>query len=98
MLQSRQDNLFACFLNLPSQKHLVQDGVDLVKVEDEVQLANIAKKLIENLDEKVNGLEVGKLVVIGVDANTEEQTRVPAIDNLCGGQVLPHEGLRVVRG
>lgn len=54
----------------------------LVKVEDQVELADVAEKGVEHLDEKVNGLEVGQLVVVDVDAGAEEEARVPAVDDL----------------
>lgn len=82
MLQPCQHNLFARLLNLARQEDLVQDGVDLVEVEHEVELADVAEKGVEDLDEKVDGLEVGELVVVGVDAGAEKETGVPAVDDL----------------
>jgi hypothetical protein len=82
MLQPRQNNLFTRLLNLPSQKDLVQDSIDLVKVEDQVQLAHIPKERIQHLHKKVNSLQVGELVVVGVDAGAEEEPRVSPVDDL----------------
>lgn len=62
-------------------------STDLVKIKHQVQLAHIAEERIENLDEKVDGLEICKLVVVGVDADTEEQTGVASVDNLHGTEL-----------
>ena len=72
MLQPRQHNLLTRLLNLPGQEHLVQDGIHLVEVEDEVQLADIPKEGVEHLDKEVDGLEVGELVVVCVDTRAKE--------------------------
>lgn len=82
MLQARQDDLLARLLNLAGEEHLVEDGVDLVEVEDEVELADVAEEGVEDLDEEVYGLEVGELVVVCVDAGAEEEPRVAAVDDL----------------
>ena len=82
MLQSGQYNLLAGLLNLAGQEDLVEDGVDLVEVEDEVELADVAEEGVEDLDEEVDSLEEGELVVVGVDAGAEEEARVPPVDDL----------------
>ena len=41
-----QDRLLGGFLHLAREEELVEDHVDLVEVEDEVELANVAKELI----------------------------------------------------
>lgn len=82
MFQPRQYDLFARLLNLAGQEDLVENSIDLVEVEDEIQLADVAEEGIEDLDEEVDGLEVGELVVVGVDAGAEEQAGVAAIDDL----------------
>lgn len=82
MFQPRQNDLLARLLNLAGEKDLVKDGVDLVKVEDEVELADVAEEGVEDLDEEVDGLEEGELVVIGVDAGAEEEAGVAAVDDL----------------
>lgn len=82
MLQSRQHDLLARLLDLAGQEDLVEDGVDLVEVEDQVQLADVAEEGVEDLDEEVDGLEEGELVVVGVDAGAEEEARVPPVDDL----------------
>lgn len=82
MLQPSQDNLLARLLDLAGQKDLVEDGIDLVEVEDQVQLAHVAEEGVEHLDEEVDGLQVGELVVVGVDAGAEEEPRVAPVDDL----------------
>lgn len=82
MLQPRQHNLLARLLNLARQKDFIEDGVDLVKVEDEVELADVAEEGVEDLDEEVDGLEEGELVVVCVDAGAEEEAGVAAVDDL----------------
>ena len=54
----------------------------LVKVEDEVELAHVAEELVEQLDEKVDGLKVQELVVVHVNGQREEEAGVPAVDEL----------------
>ncbi len=82
MLQPCQNNLLTRLLNLPREEHLIQDGVHLVKVEDEVELAHVAEEGVEHLDKEMDRLEVGQLVVVGVDARAEEEPRVPPVDEL----------------
>lgn len=82
VLQPREHDLLAGLLNLPGEEDLVQDGVDLVEVEDQVQLAHVAEEGVEDLDEEVDALEVGQLVVVGVDARAEEEAGVPPVHDL----------------
>lgn len=93
MFQSGQDDLFTSFLDFAGEKDLVEDGIDLVKVEDEIEFTDIAKELIEDLDKEMDGFEIGEFVVVGVDTDTEEQAGVAAVDDLGGGQVLAHQRL-----
>jgi len=82
MLQPCKHNLFTRLLNLARQKHLVKNRIDLVKVENKIKLADVSEKGIEDLDKEVNGLEVGELVIVCVDAGAEEKTCVAAVNNL----------------
>ena len=82
MLQPRQHHLLTRLLDLARQEHLVQDRVHLVKVEYQVKLAHVAKEAVQHLDEEMDGLEVGELVVVGVDAGAEEQAGVAPVDDL----------------
>jgi hypothetical protein len=81
VFQPRQNNLLARLLNLARQEDLIEDGVHLVKVEDEVELADVAEEGVEHLDEEVDGLEEGELIVVCVDAGAEEEARVAAVDD-----------------
>lgn len=58
MLQPLQHHLPTRFLNFPGQEYLVQDSVDLIESIRDIQLADITKEAIQNLDEEVYGLEV----------------------------------------
>lgn len=91
MLQPRQHYLLTRLLDLPCKEHLIQNCVNLVKIKDEVQLAHVPEELIQHLYEEVDRLQVRQLVVVRVDANAEEQPRVPPVDDLCGGEVLTDE-------
>lgn len=82
VLQPRQHDLLARLLDLAGEEDLVEDGVDLVKVEDEIELADVAEEGVEDLDEEVDGLEVGELVVVDVDAGAEEEAGVAAVHDL----------------
>lgn len=82
MLEAGQDDLLAGLLDLAGEEDLVEDGVDLVEVEDEVELAHVAEEGVEHLDEEVDRLQVRQLVVVGVDARAEEEPRVPPVDDL----------------
>ena len=54
----------------------------LVEVEDQIQLANIAKELIQHLDKEMDCFQVRQLIVIGIDANAKEQPRISPVNNL----------------
>lgn len=54
----------------------------LVKVEDQIEFADVAKEGIQDLDKEVNSLKVGELVVVGINAQTKEQTGIATVDDL----------------
>ena len=102
LLDAVQDRLLRRLLHLAREEELVEDHVDLVEVEDEVELAHVAKELVEELDEEVDRLEVEQLVVGHVDAQREEEARVPPVDELVlrvlrGGGKIKGEGCFVSR-
>jgi len=66
-----------------------------VEVEHEVELADVAKIVVEDFDEEVHGLEQRELVVGGVAGEGEVEARVSAVDDL-EGLVLLVEGLSFV--
>lgn len=59
MLEPCQNDLLARLFDLAREEHLIEDCVHLVKVEDQIQLADIAEEGVEDLDKEVDGLEVG---------------------------------------
>ncbi len=54
----------------------------LVKVKHEVELAHVAKELVEQLDKEVDRLQMNELIVVDVDAEREEEARVAPVDYL----------------
>jgi hypothetical protein len=82
VFEAGEDDLLAGLLDLAGEEDLVEDGVDLVEVEDEIELADVAEEGVEDLDEEVDGLEVGELVIVGVDAGAEKEARIPPIHHL----------------
>lgn len=80
MLQPSQHNLLTRLLNLPSKEDLVKNRIDLVEIENQIQFTDVAEELIQHFDKEVNGLEVGELVVVCVDAGAEEEARVSSVD------------------
>lgn len=65
----------------------------LVEIEHQVQLAHIPKELIQHLDKEMDCLEIGKLIIIGIDADTEEQPRISPIHYLRASSELHKVGL-----
>lgn len=53
-----------------------------LEVEDQVQLAHIAKVPVENLDVSVDDLQRDELVVGGVDGRYEKQGGIATVDDL----------------
>ena len=72
------EKLFAC-LHFSGQYELVKDEVGLLKVEDDVELADGAEVLVEDLDVAVDQLEGHQLVLLLVHGEQEEQRGVPGI-------------------
>lgn len=79
MLQPRQHYLLGGFLDLARKKHLIQDRINLVKVEHQVQLTDVPKERVQDLDKKVDRLEVCQLVIVRVHAHAEEEASVATI-------------------
>lgn len=61
------------FLEVPADEELIDNVVGLVKVEDDVKLANIAKVAIKHLHEEVNFLQSDELIVALIYAHDEIQ-------------------------
>ena len=54
----------------------------LMEVEDQVELANVAKENIQNLHEQVDGLQIAELVVRNVHAKGKEKASISPVDDL----------------
>jgi len=82
MVQPRQHHILASFLDLAREEDLVENRIDLVKIENQVELAHVAEEGVQDLNKEVDGFEVSELVVVGVDADAEEEASVAAVDDL----------------
>jgi len=82
MLQPRKNNLFTRLLYLARQENFVENSVDLIEVKHQIQLTHVPKKAIQHLYKKVYGLQVRELVIVRVDARTEEEACVSPVDDL----------------
>lgn len=72
VFQSRQHHLLARLLDLSRQENLVQNGVDLVEIKDQVKLAHVTEERIKHLDKEMDSFQVRELVVVGVNAGAEK--------------------------
>lgn len=54
----------------------------LVKVEDEIEFANVAKEGIKDFDKEMDRLQICKFVIIGIDTQAKEESGVSTIDDL----------------
>lgn len=81
MFQPRQHHILTRLLHLSSQEHLIQNRINLIKIKDQIQLADIPKKRIEDFNKEVDGFEVSELVIVGVDADAEEKPGIAAVDD-----------------
>jgi len=93
VLQPGQHHLLTRLLNLPGQKHLIQNRIHLIKIKHQIQFTHVPEKLVQHLDEEVDGLEVGELVVVGVDTRAEKQPRVPSVHDLAAAPELDEVAL-----
>ena len=53
-----------------------------MKIENQIKLTNTAKVLIKHLNKKMDELEHTQLIVILIDTKSEEETGVPAVNDL----------------
>ena len=73
-------------LDKPAAHHeLVDEPVRAVEVEDEVELADVAKVEVERLDEEVDRFQGDELVVATVDSRHEIEGGVASVDDFCRG-------------
>lgn len=59
----------------------------LVKIKNQIQLANIPEETIQHLDEKMNGFQIRELVIVRVDTHAEEQASVTPVNDLRGAEL-----------
>merc|ERR1719341_2216110 len=79
LLNLVEDSFLTGLLHLPSQDKLIQYEVSLLKVEDDVQLADRSKILVQNLNIPVNHLQHPQLVIPLVHSEAEEEAGIPLI-------------------
>lgn len=53
------NDIFGCFEYLPSDYDLVEDAVNFMKVEDDIQLADISEVVIQIFNKHMNKLSIG---------------------------------------
>ena len=66
----------------------------LVKVEDEVYLADVSKVSIQHFHKAMDGLQIGELIVGDVNTEGEEEARVSSINNLIRSKLPKRERKR----
>jgi len=79
--QLLQNLCLTSFSDLSSKEHLIHNCVDLVKVEDQVQLADVVEIFVQHLHKVVDSLKVVKVIVADVHTNAEVEASVSAVDN-----------------
>ena len=65
---------------------------DLVEVEHQIQLADVAEVMVQDLHKQVDGLQVGQLIVCDVHAQAEVEARIPPVDDLVGLELRSRRG------
>lgn len=68
--------------DLTRQEHLVHDGVNLVEVKHQIELAHIVEVLVQHLDKVVDRLQIAQVVVVHVHADAKVQPGVPPVHDL----------------
>ncbi len=58
------------------------DNNYLVKIEHQIQLADIAEVMVQNLHKQVDRLEIRQLVVSHVNTHAEVKPSIPPVDDL----------------
>ena len=100
-----QDRLLGGFLHLAREEELIEDHVDLVEVEDEVELANVAKELIaggggdhagESTRTYVGGRGAGGGGRGGALQELDEEMDGLKVHELVVGRILRHGGPHIV--
>jgi hypothetical protein len=74
--------LLAALLHLARKQKLIEDEVRLLKVEDDVELANVAVILVHLLNISMHNFEGNQLVIGGSATGDEEEGGITAVDDL----------------
>ena len=73
--------LLAAFLHFASQYELVEYKVCFLKVEDDIEFADIAVVFVHLFDVSMHNLEGNQLIVGGSAASDEEQRSISTVDH-----------------
>lgn len=68
-----------------------------MEIEYQVQLADIAEVVIQDLHKQMYALQVCQLIISNIDAEAEEQPSIPAVDDLVALELIEkQEDLHVI--
>ena len=81
-LDSVQDFSLARLFNFARQHELVKNAIDLVKVKDNIELTDIGKVTVQQLDKQVNRFQVAQFILRHIHGNGKEQASIPPINEL----------------
>ena len=59
----------------------------LVEVEYQVKLAHVPEETVQDLYKEMNRFQIRQLVIVGVDADTEEEPGITPVNNLEGPEL-----------
>ena len=82
-----------CILLLLLESSRYDSETYLIKIKHQIQFTNIPKKLIQHLNEEMYSLQIRELRIVRVDADAEEEPRVPPVDDLGRLSELDEVGL-----
>lgn len=80
--------LLTAFLHLSSENELIEDEVCLLKIEDDIQLADVSIIFVHLLHVSVHDFESDQFVVDRSAASDEEEGSITAIDHFCLYEVV----------
>ena len=72
LCQPLQDHPLARLRHLPSGDKLIQDQIDTVEVEHQIELADVAEIVVQNLDKEVDSFEESELDITDDGAHDHE--------------------------
>ena len=73
--------LLTALLHLSSYEQLIEDEVCLLKVEDDVELANVAVVFVHLFDVSMDDLKSDELIIGGVAADDKEEGGIASVDD-----------------